>query len=331
MTSLGPNAADDQILVQYLLGLSPEADAERFDELSVADDDFAMRLIAVENDVMDAYARGELSGETRERFQTFYLSTAKRREKVRFAESLFSIASQTRPVSARITAAPVELKSREGLTRKSSWLSFLTIPRLGFAAPAMLVVASLLVMDDVRVHNQVNQAQADRIALQRQERDLQAKLNEQHAVNAEMGNELGQVRESLARLEKMPSGTPGRPASAFPVSIASFVLSPQMRGVGQLATLAVPRGTTSISLRPELEADDFAQYGAILKESASGQVLWRRGALKPNGRAQNRTVSISVPANVFKQQNYTLELSGIPSNGGDAVFVSSYVFRVVSN
>jgi hypothetical protein len=332
MTSIGPNAADDQVLVQYLLGSLSEADAERLDELSVADDEFAMRLSAVENEVMDAYARGELSGQTLQRFQTFYLSTAKRREKVRFAESLFSIASQTPPVSARISAAPIARRSREGSALKPSWLGFLTIPRLGFAAAAaMLVVAILLVVDDLRLHNQVNQAQADRTALQQRERGLRAKLDEQHAVNAETVKELGQVRESLAQLEKMPSVSPPRPVRAFPVSIASFVLSPQMRGAGQMATLAVPRGTTRISLRLELEADDFPQYRAALKDSVSSKILWRSGMLKPNTRAQNGTVSFSVPANVFKQQNYALELSGTPSSGGDAVFVSSYVFRVVSN
>jgi hypothetical protein len=331
MTSLGPNAADDQTLVEYLLGSLPEAEAEQWDELSVADDEFALRLCAVENDLTDAYARGELSGRTLERFQTFYLSTAKRREKVRFAESLFSFASRTAPRPARIGAAPVERASPEVAAVKSSWLSFLTIPRLGFAvAAAMLVVASLLVVDNVRLHHQVDQTQSDRATLEQRERELRAKLEQQHAANAEAVKELAQVQESLAQLEKKPQADPARSGGPFPVSIASFVLSPQMRGAGQMARVTVPRGTTRCSIRLELEADDFPQYRAALKDSATGQILWRSGPLKAASSGQNRTVSLSLPANLFRQRNYALELSGTASSAGAAELVSSYVFRVAS-
>jgi hypothetical protein len=328
MNTLDPNPADDQTLVQYLLGSLPEAETERWDELSIADDEFAMRLSAVEYDLADAYARGELSGWTLERFQTFYLSTAKRREKVSFAESLFSIARQTAPTPAPISTARVERASPQVSVIKSSWLSFLTIPRLGFAAAAaMLAVASLVVVDNVRLHHQVSQAQSDRVTLVQRERELRATLEQQHAANAQVVKELGQVQESLAQLEKK---VPARSGGPFPISIASFVLSPQMRGAGQMARLTVPRGTTRCSIRLELEADDFPQYRAALKDAATGQILWRSGPLKAASGGQDRTVSLSIPANLFRQRNYALELSGTPSSGGAAELVSSYVFSVGS-
>ena len=56
---------DDEQLVRYLLGSLDEQDTERFDELSVSDDEFAGRLQAVENDLIDAHARGELSTDRR--------------------------------------------------------------------------------------------------------------------------------------------------------------------------------------------------------------------------------------------------------------------------
>ena len=45
-----PNALapDDQLLVRYLVGSLPEDETERLDELSIADDQFAARLSAVE-------------------------------------------------------------------------------------------------------------------------------------------------------------------------------------------------------------------------------------------------------------------------------------------
>ncbi len=52
---------NDQVLIRYLLGSLSEEEAERLDELGIADDAFAWRLRAVENDLVDGYVRGELS------------------------------------------------------------------------------------------------------------------------------------------------------------------------------------------------------------------------------------------------------------------------------
>src|ERR1700720_1221919 len=98
MFSPGKQVYDDQLLIRYLLGTLPEQETERLDELSIVGDDFACRLSEVENDLVDAYVSGQLSGETLERFQSSYLSSAARREKVRFAEAL--LARENRAASA---------------------------------------------------------------------------------------------------------------------------------------------------------------------------------------------------------------------------------------
>ena len=84
------HAPDDSVLVRYLVGSLPDAEAERLDELSVADDEFALRLSAAEHDLVDAYVNGELSGDTLDRFRSRYLTAPARGEKVAFAETLRS-------------------------------------------------------------------------------------------------------------------------------------------------------------------------------------------------------------------------------------------------
>jgi len=86
----GKHSHDDQLVVAYLLGTAPHDETERLDELSIADNEFASRLVAAENDLVDAYVRGDLSGEMLQRFQSVYLASPKRRQKVAFAESLAS-------------------------------------------------------------------------------------------------------------------------------------------------------------------------------------------------------------------------------------------------
>ena len=84
-------AFDDEILVRYRLGTLPAEEAERLDELSIADDGLAARLRAIENDLVDAYLRDELTREDLEQFKSFYLSSPKRRKKVEFAVALMLV------------------------------------------------------------------------------------------------------------------------------------------------------------------------------------------------------------------------------------------------
>ena len=79
---------DDERLMHYLVGSLDDGETERFDELSIADESFATRLRAVEDDLVDAYVKGELSADVRDRFESRYLSTQVGRDKIRFAQAL---------------------------------------------------------------------------------------------------------------------------------------------------------------------------------------------------------------------------------------------------
>ena len=116
---------DDQRVVQYLLGSISDEEANRLDELSIANDEFAERLRAVEDDLVDAYVRGHLSGDSLDRFQSHYLASPYRREKVRFAESLLALCD-------RAPAAPRQSEQ----TARQWWFS----PAWTFAAAACLML-----------------------------------------------------------------------------------------------------------------------------------------------------------------------------------------------
>jgi hypothetical protein len=86
MSFIHESRPDDRDLERYLLGLLSEEDAEELDRASVEDDDVAVRLRIVEDDLIDAYVRRTLAAETRQRFEIYFLSTRRRRERVAFAE-----------------------------------------------------------------------------------------------------------------------------------------------------------------------------------------------------------------------------------------------------
>src|SRR5215470_3178673 len=82
---LEPN---DAVLLRYLLGALPVDEAEPIEEASVVDEDLAARLNAMECDLVDSYVRGELEGPNLTRFQSWYLSSPLRVQKVEAAKAI---------------------------------------------------------------------------------------------------------------------------------------------------------------------------------------------------------------------------------------------------
>jgi hypothetical protein len=332
---------DERVISDYLLGASSEAETERLDEMSLTDDDFAWRLQAVENELVDAYVRGELSGDALARFNSHYLASPRRREKVRFAETFLAFAEKptiARAAGAQETVAASAAAGKTVSPKTSRWRLF-TLPRLtlqwglpwGFAAAALLLLLTggYLILANLRLRAQMAQTQAERTAVEQRAQELQRQLAEQRSADAETEKELSRMRDRLAQIEQqLAAGQPGGKAEPRErdLNVIAFNLAPQTRGVSQIATLGVPAGTDYVALTLALEADDFPAYRAALRNSATGQILWRSGRLKTSG--QGRTVRVSPRASLFNPQNYVLELSGISATGV-AGLVSSYPFRVV--
>src|SRR5262245_41578854 len=98
--SLSHDSARDDQLVLYLLGLLGPDESERLDALCLTDDEMAGRWQAVENDLVDGYVTGTLNPSALMQFERAYLTTAHRRDKVQFAESLRQ-ATMEQPAAAR--------------------------------------------------------------------------------------------------------------------------------------------------------------------------------------------------------------------------------------
>jgi hypothetical protein len=302
------HADDRQRLVDYLLGSLPEEEAERLDELSIADDEFGWRLRAVENDLIDEYARGELSEELQSRFRSAFLATPQRRARVTFAKSL--LARQGRPATG--ANIPLVQQRQDRYLDTARRVRFQ--PVLAAAAVLALVAAGYLLVQNVRLQREVTQALADRATLTKQAQDLESQLQGERSTMAGVREELSSVREELARVR--------------PSVMASFLLTPQTRGVGQVARVSVPRGARELTLRLVLESDDYPAYEASLKDPATGRILWRSAPVKAAREGDRRVVSITIPADGLKGQTYSVDLSGQMARGSSEL-LTSYPFRVV--
>ena len=337
-------------LTDYLLGALSEAESEFFDELSFIDDEFSDRLQAAEKDLLDAYTRGELTGKTLEKFESFYLATPARREKVEFAKA-FQIFAEKEIVKTKAENAP-PLKTETKRISKGFWANILTIPRLwlqwgfAFAALAFLLFGGWLLLENRRVSTEISRTQRDRDELlsresQLRERteQLQDEIADREVKNADIEKELLKIREERAELERelknqqkaaqiplaekpIPAATPVRR-----LNIASYILMPALRGTGQIPTVSIPPRTDLAAIRLELETSEFSSYRAVLTDQ-TGKNLWQSGKLKATGASESKRLNLQFPARLLKPQIYTLTVSGI-SAGGASEIIGSYPFRVL--
>jgi hypothetical protein len=287
---------DDRQLIRYLLGLLPDDEAERYDEQSIVDDDMAARLRLIENDLVDAYVRGTLDDERRQRFESFYLASPHRRDKVRFAERLLGAVDR-----ASAAEAPVPAVSRTVAVR--SRLLWTLAP-----AAMLLLACGILLMQDVRLRRGLIDAQRQSAASDGRAGRLAGQLDEQRAANDTIRKELDQVR------------------AAEPVAL---VLRPQSRAVGPVPVLAIPSGVGVVAFDLELDGSDFALYQVALKDPMTNRVAWRSQTLMPNSSSRPPVIAVTVPASVLKPQHYVLELSG-RNRAGAFDPVGSYAFQALA-
>ena len=306
---------EDSVLIKYLIGALPESDLERLDELSVSDDEFAIRLEAVENDLLDSWARGELSGETLEQFNRTYLSSPERLNKLRFAQALVrhqgkvEAKDHTLETSVAPTSTFQPKWSSSAGSQKFPFLGWL--PRWAPATIALLALVSsaYLATINARLRRELAQQTAQRQTLEAKQQEISHELAAQNVET----KSAQQITASQQRSTDQPNSI-------------SVLLLPAMRGANGITTVSIPAHAEQVSMRLQLEADDFPAYSAALRDPGVGQIVWHREHLRASTEKGRHVVSLSVPAGLLKEHNYLFELTGVRASGEE--ILATYPFRV---
>jgi signal transduction histidine kinase len=329
---------------EYLLGSLSETEMESFDELSVADANFAELLDSVENDLVDSYASGELSADDLAKFKSHYLASPRRREKVGFAETLrdFSRPGGAVKPAETVFATPAVAKRR-------SLFDIFSTPAFGwgFAVAALLLafLSGWFFMENSRLRRGLNErASATNTALEHQQ-ELERQIETLRQAGDQSNQEVARLTSEQQRLEqeledaktetrateerqKQEREQQRQAAKSGGSTIASFILTPPVRGSGQLQRLTVPPTTSRVALRLELEPNDFFNFRAVLKDQTTGRTVWSSGVIKASKGDAAASLNLSLPARLLSPTVYTLTLSGV-SGGGAQETISDYAFQVV--
>jgi hypothetical protein len=286
-------ATQDQHLVLYLLGLLPDEEAQRFDEASIVDDVFSARLRAAEDDLVDAYVKRTMADDTRVRFESAYLASPLRRERVAFAVRFLATieGAAARPDGAGDLP-------RATLDVAHSWFGARVTRARSFAAAAVLVVScGALLLGYVALRRPATAAPPAGIG--------PARTNPSERSSTLQGDSVPRV----------------------PLWDVALTLFPQTRALERLPAVAVSHATERVAFELRLDVNDFGLYEAALLEAQTDAVVWRSAPVVVLSTDARPTVKVVVPANLLTALHYTFLLTGIDSRG-HAAPVASYTFAV---
>ena len=102
-------AFNEETITRYLLGDLPETKQVEIEDRAFQDKECLASIEAVENDLIDEYARGELSGSARRQFERRFLASDERRQKVEFAKALANVLSDIPDTELTVSVTPARI------------------------------------------------------------------------------------------------------------------------------------------------------------------------------------------------------------------------------
>lgn len=302
---------------QYLLGLGSEAEREHLESEFFGDDDAFQEMLTAEDDLIDAYARGELSAKERKQFKKRFLTSPQGRERLQFARALAG--PQAEPEVAGSTWWPGFFGS---FTKQNA------VYRLGTVMAVVIVAVgfSALLIDRSRMNNELRELRAERARLAERSEELQRIADAERARSAELTAQIQASNNSSKPAEEVPRGQ--EPAS----DLLAFNISPgSVRGGGG-QRLAVPQKTRSIVLRLSFDRPSLHQQYRAAIETPDGSVVWRNDSFgsRTNVTELSKISLPAIPASNLPPGDYVLLLSGKRSDGSFEP-VANYSFRISRN
>lgn len=332
----------DRLLTRYLLGDLPEDEADRLELRLLDEPDLFETAEAIEGELVDAYALGELDTADREAFERLLLRSERIRDRVATAQALARVpraADATAPRPAVVAADP-----KPGL-----WERLFPAPaRLAWAATLVTAVAAgLFAVQNFELQEELQQL--DRTAaveptdravpdevrrgpavdpsadgLDPAERTrLERTLSEMNERNQALEAELTEAREQLAaaapppelgpggeRRVRGPQGGDDRGPRRSPGPVQTQYLGQANRSAssgGTLTRLEIEQDRGTVELQLELGEEPDEQLMA--RVTREGVHVYQGRDVRIEGEGRATIALLSLPAGVFSSGLHQIELT----------------------
>ena len=303
---------DRRLLIEYLLhGLSEEEEA-RVEERYFVDAEFHRQLRAAERDLIDVYARNELAGQEKERFERCFLSSPRRQERIEFARALADSTPRTAGVKGEGYAIPGIVSWWQPL------LAYMGANSRAVGLSAMMLIAIFGLWVAFAWLNKSEQSREGQVV---QKQDPSPDSESQPAASPPQSEpEPGRPAEPTEESDKT-ARSKGAPR------IATYTLSPYLtRDISEVKEIVIAPAINTVRLRLYVEGDLHESYEAVLV-TPEGRKIWERDRLKGKRANAGALVVLMIPARVLTSRDYVLNLKG--SARGEREDVGKYYFRAV--
>jgi hypothetical protein len=300
----------ENLIHRYLLGELAETDQTAFEQELLSDRDKFDHVWSIENELIDSYVRGEMSGADRERFEKYYLASSLHRERVAIAK-LFIQNIVNEP---EVETEPIG----------SWWRRFLnSISSLEPALVAALVLAFILLSgafwllrERTRLNEEVAKLQDD---AQKEHTSQQQREAELSLRNSELEKELATSRQMIAELrqQELPNQS----------VVLSYLLKPasvRSENAPDPPTVRLINGRLRFLM--QMESRDHQSYRIKLQTAEGREISLRNsdqvvsiigGAKSAKG---DYLTEVTIPAGKLAKGEYVIILYGQTADGrGDEI------------
>jgi hypothetical protein len=325
----------DQTIIGYLLNELSDDDQARFEEAYFSDGMLFEQVRALEEDLIDDYVKGGLSGDQRRRFESHYLASDQRRARIETARQMVELCSLNAPAQTAPSKRVETLFS--SLRRRLHFLgSWQLAPVWGAASAVLLLLATGLAVHLLRLRGQQAPVKEDIASVERAAGDSERQPTpqpqqtpEENKRNAGPSEQPGNQNSQVEQLRVPPQVSNDQ--------IVFLALTPSIRSINKPDRAVISDNTRFVDLRIDLEIEDSAppgSYRAVVKTVDGGREIWRQEGLKLQRRKAANYVAIRAPADRFKAaaaQDFMLVISAVAAGGKGYEEVESHYFQVITN
>jgi len=313
---------NDLPLKSYLLGDLNPNEQQRLEQRLMIDSAAFEELRWIEDELIDDYLEGSLSGSEKEKFENFFLSTPERRQKLSFAESL-----------KRYVAVHSSKENRWSIwwnSSKALWRSQNPVYRWCLAASLLLIIAggSWSIAQISRLQKALEQGGSR--ASQMQLMEMQDRYSQMSMALQREQSRLRLLEQEAANLKQgvKPGNSSLLPGQLQTTLIAVTLPPGQLRDFGGSQRISIPAGTDLAQFDLKMEPEDYSQYRAIL-QNVDQDKIWTQISPMTESGMQGQFLRLIVPAKLLKPGDYVLKLSGVTA-AGDFEDIGNYYFRVTA-
>jgi hypothetical protein len=290
---LKADTKQQELIMQYLLGLARPEDLPSFEERIVTDSQFYEELVIAEDELIDQYLSGELSESERERFENHFLLEPERQRKFVFGRvfnrllDTAELAPDAAPLSEDVSEEIPDVPKPPPKLEHDILPRPVPSPRPWYAAflPSQNPILS-------------------------------------YSLAAALVLVVGTV--SWIALKNWRSAGPQNPGKVLAVTLTPGLTRSE---VNDIKRISVGPDVGTLRLRLQLTRDDYPNYRAALLSDDRSEV-WTGDHLPVLNDGGIKFISADIPARLLTAGDYQIKLAGQTGNGS-LESLASYSLRVV--